>query len=46
MVVSIDEIYNLFTINSKVLVWVEHSSVDNNFSVVGSQALNDSLILN
>ena len=23
---GIDEIYNLFTINSKALVWVEHSS--------------------
>ena len=37
---GIDEIYNLFTINSKMLVWVEHSSMNNNFSVVGSQALN------
>ena len=26
---GIDEIYNLFTINSKALVWVEHSSMDN-----------------
>ena len=43
---GIDEIYNLFTINSKMLVWVEHSSMNNNFSVVGSQALNDSMILN
>ena len=43
---SIDEIYNLFTINSKMLVWVEHSSVDRNFSIVGCKPLNDSMILN
>ena len=43
---GIDEIHNLFTINSKALVWVEHSSMDNNFSVVGSRALKDSVILN
>ena len=43
---GIDENHNLFTVNSKALIWMEHSSVDNNFSVVGSQALNDSLILN
>ena len=43
---GLDEIYNLFTINSKALVWVEHSSADNNFSVVGSKVLNDSMILN
>ena len=43
---GIDEIYNLFTINGKVLVWVEHSSMNNNVSIVGSQALIDSLISN
>ena len=43
---GIDEIYNLFTINSKALVWLEHSSADDNFSVVGFKALNDSRILN
>ena len=43
---GIDEIYNLFTINSKALVWVEHSPVNNNFSIVGSQALNDNMLLN
>ena len=43
---GIDEIYNLFTINSKMLVWVEHTSVDNNFSIIGTKALNDSMILN
>ena len=42
---SIDENYNLFTINSKALVWVEHSSAEINFSVVGSKVLNDSMIL-
>ena len=43
---GINEIYNLFTIKSKALVWVEFSSVDNNFSIVGSKELNDSMILN
>ena len=43
---GIDEIYNLFTIKSIAGVWVEHSSVDNNFSIVVSRALNDSMILN
>ena len=38
---GIDEIYNLFTINSKMLVRVEHSSVDRNFSIVGCNTLND-----
>ena len=42
---GIDVIYNLFTINSKALVWVEHS-MNNNFSVVGFHALNDSMIFN
>ena len=46
MVRGIDEIYNLFTINSKVLVWVEHTSVDSNFSIVSCKTLNDSMILN
>ena len=32
---GIGEIYNLFTIRSKALVWVEYSSADNNFSIVG-----------
>ena len=41
---GIDEIHNLFTMNSNTLIWVEHSSVDNNFSIVGSKALNDSMI--
>ena len=43
---GIDEIYNLFTIESMAIVWVEHSSMNNDFSVVGSQALNDSMIFN
>ena len=43
---GIDEIYNLFTINSRALIWVEHSSADNNFSIVGSDKLKDSMILN
>ena len=43
---GIDEIYNLFTINSKTLIWVEHSSMNNNFSIVGSKTLNDSMIFN
>ena len=43
---GIDEIYNLFTIKSMAIVWVEQSPADNNFSVVGSKALNDSMILN
>ena len=43
---GIDEIYNLFTINSKMLVWVEHSSVNRNFSIVGCKTLNDSMISN
>ena len=41
---GIDEIYIFFTIHSRVLVWVEHSSM-NNFSVVGSTVLNDNIIL-
>ena len=41
-----DEIYNLFTIKSKALVWLEYSSANNNFAVVGSKELNDSMILN
>ena len=43
---GIDEIYNLFTIKSKVLVWLEYSSSNNNFAIVGSKELNDSMILN
>ena len=43
---GIEEIYNLFTIKSKFSVWVEYSSGSNNFSIVGSQTLNDSMILN
>ena len=42
----INEIYNLFTIKSKALAWVEYSSSDSNFSVVGSDTLKDSMILN
>ena len=41
-----DEIYNLFTIKCKALVWLEYSSLNNNFAVVGSKELNDSMILN
>ena len=43
---GIDAIYFLFTINSEASVWVEHSSVDNNFSLIGSNSMNDSMILN
>ena len=43
---GIDEIYNRFTINSEMLVWVEHSSVDRNFSIVGCKTWNDFMILN
>ena len=43
---DINEINNLFTIKSKALVWVEYSSANNNFSIVGSKELNDSMILN
>ena len=43
---GIGEIYNLFTINSKALVWVEYSSLNKNFAIVGSKVLNDSMILN
>ena len=42
---SIEEINNLFRIKSKALVWVEYSSADDNFSIVGSKELNDSMIL-
>ena len=42
---GMNKIQNLFTINSKTLIWVEHSSVDSNFSIVGSKALIDSMIL-
>ena len=43
---GVDEIYNLFTIKSKALAWVEYSSADNNFSIVGSKELNDCMVLN
>ena len=43
---SIDEIYNLFRINNKMLVWVEHSSLDKKFFIVGCETLNDSMISN
>ena len=43
---GISDIYNLFTINSKTVVWVEYSSAENDFSIVGSQTLKDSMILN
>ena len=43
---GIDEINNLFTIKSKALIWVEYSLADDNFAVVGSRELNDSMILN
>ena len=43
---GIDEIYNLFTMNSKAMVWVEYSSLNKNFAIVGSQTLNEALILN
>ena len=43
---EINEIHNLFTIYSKAVVWVEYSSADNTFSIVGSRTLNDSMILN
>ena len=43
---EVDEIYNLFTMKSKALAWVEYSSADNDFSIVGSKELKDSMILN
>ena len=43
---GVDEIYILLTIKSMAIIWVEHSSMNNNFSIVGSKALNDSMILN
>ena len=36
---GINKICNLFTIKSKALVWVEYSSADNNFSIVGSKGI-------
>ena len=41
-----NKIYNLFTIESKALIWVEYSSLNKNFAIVGSKELKDSMIMN